>query len=183
MRRTPSRPPHPRVSRSAPSAAGSGGLADQARARLGSTQVAVATPQLGAGRPSLPMIQGHVGQPLVSRPAAPLAASTPRALPSAWGSAEAGSDGDRRRGRARRSQSRCRLRHYGPGPGPIHWRGGWRLSATWAGVQRVLWFLGRSGSLQSSAPRSVDFRFRIPANQAVRCRAEQSRVPAAVESL
>ena len=31
-------------------------LADQARARLGSTLVTVATPQLGAGCPSLPMI-------------------------------------------------------------------------------------------------------------------------------
>ncbi len=138
MWRTPSRPPYPRVSRSAPSAAGSGGLADQARARLGSTQVAVATPQLGAGCPSLPMISEHAGQPLVARPAAPLAASTPRALPSAWGSAEAKSDGDRRRWRARRCQLRHRLRRYGPGPGPIHRRGGRRLAATWAGVQRRL---------------------------------------------
>ena len=77
---------------------------------------------------------------MVSRPAAPLAASTPRALPSAWSSAEAKSDGDRRRGKARRCQSRCRLRRYGPGPGPIHWWGGRRLAATWAGVQRVCYF-------------------------------------------
>ena len=77
---------------------------------------------------------------MVARPAAPLAASTPRALPSAWGSAEAKSDGDRRRWRARRSQLRHRLRRYGPGPGPIHWWGGRRLAATWAGVQRVCYF-------------------------------------------
>ena len=56
VRRTPAGPPYPRASRSAPSAAGSAGLADQARARLDSTLVTVATPQLGAGCPSLPMI-------------------------------------------------------------------------------------------------------------------------------
>ena len=78
---------------------------------------------------------------MVARPAAPLAASTPRALPSAWGSAEAKSDGDRRRWRARRSQLRHRLRRYGPGPGPTHRWGGRRLAATWAGVQRPCYFI------------------------------------------
>ena len=177
MWRTPSRPPYPRVSRSAPSAAGSARLADQARARLGSTLVTTATPQLGAGCPSLPMISEHAGQPLVARPAAPLAASTPRALPSAWGSAEAKSDGDRRRWRARRSQIRCRLRRYGPGPGPIHRRGGRRLAATWAGVQRRLLLYSafqRRSPIGRSAPWIVEIGCRMSANQAATSRLKDS---------